>query len=174
MTSTNIQQSVERVVQHLTDHPEQRRSTDKAVVATLERDLRCRAEGPGGALLITDMSRGLGGGATAPSPSWFLRAALATCDASMIALRAAQLGLSLTRLEVTVDSESDNAGMLGMDESVPAGALSVRTQVRLGSSDASAEQLRELVAWAEAHSPVGDMLRRPVPCERTLEITESA
>lgn len=172
MTNTHIQQSVERVVQMFREHPERRRSTDKAAVAVIEQDLRCRAEGPGGAVLITDMARGLGGGATAPSPSWFFRAALATCDASMIALRAAQLGITLTTLEVTVESESDDAGLLGIDDSAPAGALQVRTTVRIGSEAASSERLRELVSWAETHSPVGDMLRRAVPTTLSIEIAD--
>ncbi len=172
MANTHIQQSVERVVQMFSEHPERRRSKDKAAMAVVEQGLRCRAEGPGGAVLITDMARGLGGGAAAPSPSWFFRTALATCDASMIALRAAQLGLTLTTLEVTVESESDDAGLLGIDDSAPAGALQVRITVRIGSDTASPERLREVVAWAEAHSPVGDMLRRVVPTTMAIEIAD--
>lgn len=172
MTNTHIQQSVERVIQMFREHPERRRSSDKAAVAVVERDLRCRAEGPGGAVLITDMARGLGGGATAPSPSWFFRAALATCDASMIVLRAAQMGITLTTLDVTVESESDDAGLLGVDDTASAGALQVRTSIRIGSNTASPERLRELVAWAEMHSPVGDMLRRAVPTALIVDIVE--
>jgi hypothetical protein len=39
-------------------------------------------------------------------------------------MRAAELGIPLQRLEVTVDSESDDRGILGMDEAIPAGPLS--------------------------------------------------
>lgn len=92
----------------------------------------------------------------------------------MIALRAAQLGIALTTLEVIVESESDDAGLLGIDDNAPAGALQVRTTVRIGSNAASTERLHELVSWAEAHSPVGDMLRRAVPTTLTLEIVDRA
>ncbi len=163
MTHMSIQSSLERLTQFFRDHPERGRSTDKAAVATIETGLRCRAESADGAVLVSDMPRALGGEATAPTPGWLLRAALANCDATMIALRAAQLGVVLTTLEVTVDSSSDDRGMLGLAESIPPGPLEIRTRVRIGSANAAPESLRQIVAWAEAHSPVGDALRRALP-----------
>ena len=74
----------------------------------------------------TDMITGVGGGGSAPSPGWLLRAANASCIATLIAMRAAELGVRLEGLEVTVDSESDDAGILGIDASVPSGPLSMR------------------------------------------------
>jgi uncharacterized OsmC-like protein len=105
----------------------------------------------------------IGGTGSAPSPGWLLRAALANCDATVIAMRAAQLGILLERLEVTVGSESDDRGLLGLSDAVPPGPLGVRVTVRIAAKGASAEQLRELVQWAEQHSPVNDAVRRPVP-----------
>jgi uncharacterized OsmC-like protein len=104
----------------------------------------------------------LGGGATAPTPGWLLRAALANCDATVIAMRAAQLGIALERLEVTVSSTSDDRGILGISESVPAGPLSMRVSIRIAAGGVTAEELRELVHWGEEHSPVGDTVRRAV------------
>jgi uncharacterized OsmC-like protein len=77
------------------------------------------------------MPTGVGGGSSAPSPGWLARAALASCDATVIAMRAAELGIPLQGLEVTVDSESDDRGLLGMDDAVPAGPLSSRILVRI-------------------------------------------
>jgi uncharacterized OsmC-like protein len=116
------------------------------------------------------MPKAVGGEGSAPSPGWFLRAALANCDATVIAMRAAQLDLVLTSLEVTVESESDDRGLLGMDDAIPAGALTMRTRVRIGAQGVTPERLREIVAWAEVHSPVGDAIRRPVPCQTEVEI----
>jgi len=116
------------------------------------------------------MPTAIGGGESAPSPGWLSRAALANCDATVIAMRAAQLGVTLTTLEVTVDSESDDRGLLGMDDSIPAGPLSVRVRVRIGADGVAPERLREIVEWAEAHSPVGDALRRAVPSKAEVEI----
>lgn len=81
----------------------------------------------------------------------------------MIAMRAAQLGITLTRLEITVGSQSDNRGLLGASESVPAGPSSISVTVRIAAVGVPAQELEEIVRWAEMHSPVGDALRRAIP-----------
>lgn len=169
MSIEHIRKSLGQVAKHFTEHPQDALSQDKPAVAVLESGLRCRADGPSGATLVSDMPVPIGGAASAPSPGWLLRAALANCDATVIAMRAAQLGIVLSHLEVTVGSESDDRGLLGVPESVPPGALSVRVSVRIAAKDTSAQQLRELVQWAEKHSPVSDAVRRAVPV--TTEIT---
>jgi len=171
MSVALIQQSIEGLIKYLSEHPDKCRSTDKAAVAVVEEGLQCRAEGPNGAVLISDMPKAIGGRGSAPSSGWLLRAALANCDATVIAMRAAQLGVSLTTLEVTVDSESDDRGLLGMDDAVPAGPLTMRVRVRIGARDVTPERLREIVEWAEAHAPVGDAIRRAVPSKTDIEIT---
>ncbi|MCJ0763508.1 OsmC family protein [Variovorax terrae] len=170
MTIVQIQQSIEGVIKLYSEHPEKALSTDKAAVAVIQEGLRCKAEGPNGAVLVSDMPKGIGGGGTAPTPGWFLRAALANCDATVIAMRAAQLGIVLTKLEVTVDSDSDSRGILGVGDSVPAGPLNMRVHVLVAADGASPEQLRQIVAWAESHSPVGDALRRAIPCSTEVEV----
>lgn len=99
-----------------------------------------------------------------------LRAGLASCNATVIAMRAAQLGVRLKTLEVTVESDSDNRGMLGTDERVYAGLLSLRTKVRIGADGAKPTELREIVAWGEAHSPVGCTIRRAPNVATDVEI----
>lgn len=163
MSIEHIRKSLGQVAKHFAEHPQDALSQDKPAVAILESGLRCRADGPNGATLVSDMPVPIGGTATAPSPGWLLRAALANCDATVIAMRAAHLGIVLSRLEVTVGSESDDRGLLGVTESVPPGPLSMRVSVRIAAKDTSAQQLRELVHWAEEHSPVSDAVRRAVP-----------
>ncbi len=169
MSVSHIRESIANVVGYLTEHPNDARSTDKAATAIIEEGLRCRAEGPDGAVSISDMPKAIGGG-TAPSPGWLLRAALANCDATVIAMRAAQLGIVLTTLQVTVDSESDDRGLLGMDDAVPAGPLSVRARVRIGATGVAPERLREIVKWTEAHSPVADAIARAVPLQVEVQV----
>jgi len=60
----------------------------------------------------------MGGGGTAPNPGWLMRAALASCNATGIATQAAKAGIPLTRLEVSVSSETDGRGVLGLDERI--------------------------------------------------------
>jgi uncharacterized OsmC-like protein len=66
---------------------------------------------------------------------------------------------------------SDDRGLLGMDDSIPAGLLNARIRVRIGAEGMAPERLREIVEWAEAHSPVGDTVRRAVPATMEIEIS---
>lgn len=148
---------------------ESTRSADTAATAVREQGLRIRVAGPSGDV-ITDMAKGLGGGASAPSPGWLLRAALAACDASMVALEAARDGVELTELTVTVDSDSDDRGILGVDDSVPPGPLAVRIRIRLAADDATGDQLREIARRAESRSAVRDAIARAVPVTTEIDI----
>jgi hypothetical protein len=69
----------------------------------------------------------------------------------------------LATLEVTVDSDSDFRGILGVDDSVPPGPLAIRVRIQVASSNASQDQLREIVERAEMRSPVRDALARALP-----------
>ena len=157
----SIRSAIERASGHLVEHPEAALGTDTAATAVHEEGLRFRVAGPKGKV-ITDMSKAVGGGATAPTPGWLLRAALASCDASAIAMEAARDGIELTDLRVTVDSESDFRGVLGVDDSVRPGPLAVRVRIELAADNATEDQLREIAERAEARSPVGDAVARAV------------
>ena len=88
----------------------------------------------------------------------------------MIAIRAAQEGLVLDGLEVAVGSISDDRGMLGMTEGVHPGPSESSARVAISARGASAEKLRQIVEWAEAHSPVTDALCRAVPHRLQIQI----
>ncbi len=168
MSQVRIQQSIQNVTRFFSEHPEKGRITDKPATATLIDGLSCKAEGPNGAVLVSDMPKSVGGGGAAPTPGWFLRAALANCDATVIAMRAAQLGVTLTRLEVTVESVSDDRGIFGLGDGVPPGPQSLQIRVQIAAEGATSEELRQIVEWAEAHSPVGDALRRAIPTQMEI------
>ncbi len=170
MTTEHIQKSLEGVIGYYTANPDEACSPDKPATAVIEEELRCRASGPNDWTLVSDMPKGVGGGASAPSPGWLLRAALANCEVTVIAMRAAQLGVNLRTLEVTIGSTSDDRGLLGMDDAIPAGPLDVEVRVRIAADGAAPEQLHEIVEWAERHSPVGDAIRRAVPTTVEVEI----
>jgi uncharacterized OsmC-like protein len=170
MSIENVRTSIEGAIQHLDEHPDEARYTDTAATASIEDTLRCHAIAPDGTVVRSDMPPSIGGGGAAPSPGWLMRAALANCDATLIAMRAAQVGVQLTRLEVVVDSESDDRGLLGMDDSVVAGPLSVRTRIRIAAEGSDQDRLREVVEWAEKHSPVADAIRRAVPMSTEVDL----
>ena len=167
-----IRESMQGTIEYYTQNPDKALSQDKEAVAVVEEGLRVRATGPDGQLLVCDMSKGLGGGGTAPSPGWMMRATLANCEVIMIALRAAQLGIHLDTLEVRVGSISDDRGMLGMDDSKPAGPMNMKVSIRIGADGIPAEKLHEIIEWAEKHSPVGEPLNRVMPVEYAIEIVE--
>jgi uncharacterized OsmC-like protein len=170
MQANSIRDSIASARRYLSQHPSECRYTDSAATAIVEKGLRCRVEGPAGAVLVTDMPTSVGGDGTAPSPGWVGRAALASCEATVIAMRAAELGIQLQRLEVSADSESDDRGLLAVDETVPAGPVSSRIRIRIDAKDATPGQLRELVEWAGNHSPVSDAIRRAVPLRVEIEV----
>ncbi len=98
-----------------------------------------------------------------------LRAAAASCVATLIALRAATLDVVLGSLEVTMDSESDDRGILGIDAAIPAGPLSTRVVVRIRAAAADADTLRAIAEWGANHCPVVNALRRSVPTEVLID-----
>lgn len=161
----SIADSVAKASAYLTSHPEEARYRDSSATARLESGLVVSVSGPAGESLQTDMPLGIGGTATAPSPGWFLRAAEASCVASLIAIRAAATAVTLRSVEVEVDSESDDRGILGLDDTIPAGALSTRVIVTIDALGLDGTQLEELVRWAVEHCPVTDTVSRSVPLE---------
>jgi uncharacterized OsmC-like protein len=164
-----IRQAIQAARAFLTDNPEKARSTDSAATATVVDGLVVRVTGPDGTTITTDMVPSVGGTATALSPGWLLRAAESSCVATLIAMRAAMLGITLDALEVTVDSISDDRGLLGLDDAVPAGPLSGRVAVRLAAAGVDAAVLEEIADWGVKHCPVCDALERAVPI--SIEIT---
>tara|TARA_B110000003_G_scaffold50106_1_gene49047 strand:- start:718 stop:1233 length:516 start_codon:yes stop_codon:yes gene_type:complete len=169
MSVKHIQNSVNDVIAYLSENPKDAVSTSAPITAVMDSGLRCRATGANGETVVTDMPKAIGGGGSEPSPGWLSRAALATCDATRIAMRSAELGLSLDTLEVTADSIDDDRGLFGMDTTVRAGSLSLRTRVKIGATGVDEKTLRDIVSYAIAHSPVADGCRTETPS--TVEIT---
>lgn len=159
----SIADAVSSASAYLTEHPDEARYRDSGARAHLESGLVAEVTGPGGEQLTTDMPAGIGGAASAPSPGWFLRAATASCVASLVAIRAAATGVALRSVDVEVDSESDDRGILGLDPLIPAGALSVRVVVTIDAPGLDREALDGLAAWALEHCPVSDTVARAVP-----------
>jgi uncharacterized OsmC-like protein len=143
-------------------------ASDRPAVAVIEEGLRGRVRGGDGWSIVTDKPAAVGGGGAAPTPGWLIRAALASCAATTIAMRAAELEIPLTRLEVTAESETDMRGLLAVGDGVEPGPARARLRVEVAAEAVDEHRLEELVEWADRHSPVGDCVRRAVPVE--LEI----
>lgn len=164
-----IGSAIKNAVEYLTANPDEARYTDSFATATIESDLRVKVVGPDGASVVTDMPAGVGGGASAPSAGWYMRAAMASCCATVIAMRAAQEGVNLETLEVHVESRSDDRGILGMDEQIPAGPLSARMHVKIAAAGVDPDRLRAIAEWGHFHCPVSDAVKRAVPVALEVE-----
>ena len=154
----SIRQALEKLGAAIAADPAKARAKSAPATARLSSGLQCEVSGPNGERLTTDMPPAMGGTASGPNPGWLLRGALASCTATVIAMRAAQLGVTLTVLEVTVETDSDHRGILGLDDQVSAGMRNLRLKVRI-AGDAAPDTLREIASWADAHSPVGCTVR---------------
>ena len=170
MKTAEIRTSLEKRGAALAANPEKARIHAGPETAIHEGGLRFRVEAPNGQAIYTDMPTGLGGGASAPSPGWYLRAALASCTATVIAMRAARLGITLTTLTVGVEADTDQRGLLGTDDRVSAGVSALRTHVRIGADGVDADTLRGLVTWGDAHSPVACTVRNAPACAIDVEV----
>jgi len=169
MSEPAVRQAIERTMAAIAADSAKAKAKNVPATARITDGLKCEITGPNSERLETDMPPAMGGAASGPNPAWLLRSALASCTATVVAMRAATLGIKLEALEVTVESESDARGILGMDASVSAGLGTIRTRVKIRGA-ASPESLRALVAWADAHSPVGCTLKDAPTCHLDVEI----
>ena len=171
MSQETIKSALAGAVEYLSANPVGARYRDSSARAVLRDGLVVDVDGPGGEAVTSDMTTSVGGTGTAPSPGWLFRAAIASCVTTLVAMRAAMLDVALETVEVSVDSESDDRGILGIDPSTPAGPLSVRVAVlvrapgtdpRPGAHDR--RMGRRALPRRRCDTPVGadrDRLRRP-------------
>ncbi|HKI65523.1 MAG TPA: OsmC family protein [Burkholderiales bacterium] len=169
MELAKIRESIERTSAALAQNPAKARSTAAPLTARLIDGLKFEVKGAGGETVRTDMPATVGGEGSAPNPGWLMRAALAACTGTVIAMRAARTGVELTTLEVIVDGDTDQRRLLGIDDAAPS-LTGLRVKARLGAEQASDEQLREIAAWGDAHSPVACTMRMPPAISTEVEI----
>ncbi len=166
----NVSEAIEKLRSSISADPSKARAKNVPATARLVSGLQCELRGPYGERVLTDMPPAMGGAAGGPNPGWLMRGAIASCTATVIAMRAAHDGVDLNELEVTVESDSDLRGILGIDESISAGHHAIRMKVKIGSPSASPQALRELVEWAEAHSPVGCTIKDAPACKLEVQV----
>jgi len=168
MSSDGVRQAIETTSTLFRKEPGKAQVSTPPVTAVLEDGVAFRLDGARGPVR-TDMPPPMGGAASAETPGWHMRAALAACIGTTIATRAAQLGVTLDTLEVTVFSEVDYRGMLGIGDAVAPGMTNLRSKVLIHSPDAPTDRLVEIVRWGEAHSPVACTIKAAHLSEAIVE-----
>ena len=96
------------------------------------------------------------------NPVEYLLHALAGCVTTTTVLHAAARGIQIERLSTELVGTIDVQGLLALDDSVPVGYEQIRIKMDI-KADCSDEELNELVAFAQDHSPVCNTICRPVP-----------
>jgi uncharacterized OsmC-like protein len=117
-----------------------------------------------------DEPEALGGRNVAANPVEYALAALGSCQAITYRVWAAQLGVKLDKVEISIDGDIDLRGFFGIDDRIRAGFNAVRVNVNLSGPEGAA-RYQELAAVVDAHCPVLDLFRNPVPVERKLVST---
>ncbi len=108
----------------------------------------------------------------APNPSETILAALGSCIAVGLLANATHRGVTLTKVEVSMEGDIDISAVWGVgdvpDDKVP-GFTAVRSQVVL-AGDADTATLQEIHDNAIRWSPVVNTLRRPATVDSALTV----
>ena len=169
MDPVSIAHALRRAQQVLTRKPELARHEDVPARAVHAGGLRTDIESPLGAVLSTDLGPTLGGEGAGVPPGWLMRAGLASCLCTAVAMHAARRGIELRRLEVQALSHSDARGLLEIEPAVSPGPLELTLEVRIEADGVDAASLRELVTWSDAHSPVSDAMHRSLDVQLRID-----
>jgi uncharacterized OsmC-like protein len=173
MAIRDIAAAAQRVESVLQRRPTSGTHDDAPATARWQDGLRVVAYHANGTEMPTDMPTELGGSGDKVTPGWLLRAGLASCLATCIAMDAAAEGIELTALEVLATSRSDLRGLFGMADGtgtpVGAGPSAVQLRVRIAAAGVSAERLRLLVEESNRCSPVSSAVRDAVPVSLQIE-----
>jgi len=113
----------------------------------------------------------VGGDGDVPCSADLLLAALAACQETTLRMVAANMGIDLEELEVTVEADWDPRGTLAMGREFPIGITAVRAHSRVVvREDERGERAERLLRSAERYCVVLDTLRSGVPVESTFTL----
>ena len=93
--------------------------------------------------------------------------ALAGCVTTTLVYYASTKGIKINKVESTLEGDIDIRGLLNLDEKVKVGYKSIQVYFKI-DSDASEEELNELIQIAKKHSPVANTFSNATPVNITL------
>jgi len=115
----------------------------------------------------------VGGEADAPCSADLLLTALAACQEITLRMVAANMGIALEKLEVTVEGDWDPRGTLAMGREFPVGLTAVRAHTRVVvASDERGERAKRLLRSAERYCVILSTLREGIPVESTISLEQ--
>jgi uncharacterized OsmC-like protein len=174
MSAQYVADALQRVEVVLRRRPDMGLHDDSPAVARWRGSTRIVTRHDNGIEVVTDMPGELGGTGDQVTAGWLLRAGLAACTATRIAMGAAAAGIELTKLELRASSRSDTRGLLGMTESdgtpIGAGPQDMQLHVTIAADGVPAEQLRALVEESHRCSPVPCAIQEETPVGLHIEV----
>lgn len=152
-----IRDNQNRVIANMVAVPEPARST---IVTTgrVGEGLACTVT-QGRFETRMDLGPGMGGDASAPSPGFYARAAIAGCVAIAVKMTAARSGLSFREVNVEVATDFDDSALFGLGNA-SAAPTETRLTIRIDSDEPRAE-IDRLVARTLEMDPWFLALRDP-------------
>jgi uncharacterized OsmC-like protein len=160
-----IKQALDRIEGIVKAKPAAVRFT-KGGRATLKSGLLCEYT-EDGKTIHADMPVPFGGEGQVLSPGGYARAGLATCLAIGYAMRAAQRGIALRKIEVDIEADADFGCVFGMP-STPYSEF--RYTVRM-ESEAPEAEVQALIDEGDERSPVLHAFREAKRIVRTIEVS---
>jgi uncharacterized OsmC-like protein len=170
----HVADAMARAVEVLKRRPSMGLHGDAPAIAHWQGGAQIVTRHANGTEVVTDLAKELGGSGQHVTPGWLLRAGLASCGATSIAMVAAEQNIELRALELHASSRSDARGLLGVEAAngapISAGPQDVELRVRISANGASPERLRTLVETALGRSPVPAAMREPVAIQLRIEV----
>lgn len=163
----NIADAIARLESNVEERSDYGVGTSRSVTR-LGDGLRCVTD-EGDWRTECDLTPPLGGEGSAPSPGILSRAALGSCLAIIYRMRAARHGVELTSVTVTIEADSEVAGMLLVDADAPAGYTEIRYHVEV-ESPAPLEELERIIDEGDRLSPLLDVYARANTMRRRITV----
>jgi uncharacterized OsmC-like protein len=113
----------------------------------------------------------VGGDGDVPCSGDLLLAALAACQETTVRMVAANMGIDLEKLEISVEADWDPRGTLAMGKEFPVGITAIRAHTRVVvRGDEREERAKRLLQSAERYCVILQTLQTGVPIESTFTL----
>ena len=168
MSQEALKEALQNKIAAVQSNPATARLVFRARTHLIE-DVKCAASVRSFPTMLVDEPRDIGGSDEAMNPVELVLVALGTCQEIMYAAYAAVMGIQLDELKIDVRGYLDLRGLFGLDETVPAGYQKITYETTI-VSPADAATIQRLIATAEAHCPLLDMLKRPMDVSGTITV----
>ena len=146
------------------DQPDEARITVTGKGLSANSPMSCSVD-LGRAVYAAQAHAGVGGSGVAPCSGDLLVGALAACAQITCQMVAANMGISIERIEVRTEGDLDLRGTLGLSDEVPVGFGAIRVWIDIVAPEAQPDRLDALRARTERYCVVLQTLLRPPAVE---------